>query len=30
MPSLIAFCRNEPSERFISFATLATGVRALE
>ena len=30
MPSVRAFCLNEPSDLFINFETLATGVRALE
>ena len=30
MPSLSAFCRSEPTDRFVNFATLATGVRAFE
>ena len=30
MPNTRAFCLNEPSDRFISFETFATGVRALE
>src|ERR1700731_2729725 len=30
MPSVRAFCLNEPSDLFINFESLATGVRALE
>jgi hypothetical protein len=30
MPNTRAFCLNEPSDRFIIFESLATGVRALE
>ena len=30
IPRLCAFCLNELSDRFISFESLATGVRALE
>jgi len=30
MPRVRAFCLNEPSDRFINFESLATGVRALE
>jgi hypothetical protein len=30
MPSARAFCLNEPSDLFINFKSLATGVRALE
>jgi hypothetical protein len=30
MPSVRAFCLNEPSDLFISFESLATGVRDLE
>jgi hypothetical protein len=30
MPSFSAFCRNDPTERLVNFAILATGVRAFE
>jgi hypothetical protein len=30
MPSLSAFCRSEPIDRFVNFATLVTGVLAFE
>jgi len=30
IPSLSAFCRSDPSVRFVSFTILATGVRAFE